>query len=27
MTWQEAGDTMAWLDDLGHALYRVITKH
>jgi len=27
MTWQEADDPMAWIDDLGHALYRVITKH
>ncbi len=27
MTWQEAGDAVAWIDDLGHALYRVITEH
>jgi len=27
MTWQEAGDAVAWIDDLGHALHRVITEH
>lgn len=27
MTWQEAGDAVAWIDDLGHALHTVITRH
>jgi len=27
MTWQEAGDAVAWIDDLGHALHWVITEH